>query len=85
MELVAFILILCMFAWLSARFGVDSRELGAISPEEVLARHGYAWGGKPIRMTRRRNWTHALRHPVAMLLYRLAHWLAPETNRAAAA
>jgi len=30
--------------------------------------------------TRRR--AHALRHPIAVALYRIAHWLAPEMSRA---
>jgi hypothetical protein len=25
---------------------------------------------------------HALRHPIAVALYRIAHWLAPEMSRA---
>jgi hypothetical protein len=32
------------------------------------------------RPTRRR--AHALRHPIAVALYRIAHWLAPEMTRA---
>ena len=85
MELVAFILILCALAYVAARFGVDSRDLGLVSAEQSMARHGITWGGQPRRTVRRRGWTHALRHPLAVALYRIAQWLAPESSRAAAA
>ena len=101
MELVVFILALCALAWLAAHFGVDSRDLGVRSPEEVLARHGSTWGAElptplapslaipPAASTetpargQHTGRAHALRHPLAVALYRLAYWLAPDTSRAA--
>ena len=93
MELLVFILTLCALAWLATRFGVDSRDLGGHSPEEVLARHGSTWGGElPTPVTPNSvapsrpphtGRAHALRHPLAAGLYRLASWLAPETGRPA--
>lgn len=82
-ELLAFILILCVLALLAARFGVDSRDLGLVSAEQCMARRGLTWGGMPMRVARRRRWTHTFRHPMAVVLYRVAHWLAPESSRAA--
>ena len=101
MELAVFILALCALAWLAARFGVDSRDLGVRSPEELLARHGSTWGAalptplppshagvtpaasEPVAPRPHTGRAHALRHPLAVALYRLAYWLAPDTGRAA--
>ena len=84
MELLVFFAILCALAVLAARFGYDSRELGLHSAEDRQAHLGLSWGRVPKpRALPRPRLAHAVRHPIAAALYRMANWLAPEVSRAA--
>ena len=88
MEWALIVIGLCALGALAVRFGADSRDFDVRSAEERLAGHGMTWGtarqptSAPHR-SRARRLTHAVRHPVAVALYRAAHWLAPELQRAA--
>jgi len=83
MDLVVFIAILCVFAVLAARFGYDSRDLGLHSAEHRQANFGLTWGLLKPRALPRPRLAHAVRHPIAAALYRMANWLAPEVSGAA--
>ena len=84
MELVVFFAILCLLAVLAPRLGYDSRDLGFRSDEHRQARLGLAWGRLPKpRALPRLRVAHAVRHPIAAVLFRMANWLAPEVSHAA--
>jgi hypothetical protein len=88
MEWALIVIGLCALGALAVRFGADSRDFDVRSAEERLARHGMTWGrvrqpASAPHGSRARRLTHAVRHPVAVALYRVAHWLAPELQRAA--
>lgn len=83
MELLLFIIGACALGAFAMRFGRDSRDLGLRSEEHRLADYGMTWGATPRpRTVRRTRRAHALRHPIAVALYRVAHWLAPEMSGA---
>src|SRR5207253_4959521 len=67
MDLLIFIFALCVFAFLAARFGVDSRDLGLAADEARLARLGMTWG-TPARLRHVHPRAYALRHPLALAL-----------------
>lgn len=87
MEWALIIIGLCALGALAIRFGADTRDFELRSAEERLARHGMTWtpdpSGQRPGAPRMRRLTHALRHPIAAALYRIAHWLAPDLQRAA--
>jgi hypothetical protein len=89
MEWALIVIGLCALGALAVRYGADTRDFELRSAEERLARHGMTWSPDAARqrpdaprLSRLRRATHALRHPVAVALYRVAHWLAPELQRA---
>jgi hypothetical protein len=79
MELLVFVVALCVLSVLALRFGHDSRP--AISSKEAgFAALGYTWSSRPTNRPRRlgrRLSTHPVRHQLASGLYRVANWLYP--------